>query len=443
MNHTMCYLFSRHSCNRSGQFLWVLLWWVVFTACEKTGFNNENIVGSEKTDYILTDTLTLQVKTIQYDSIPTSGSGVLLAGKRIDPLFGKITASSFFQVAKPGTIDIPKTGSKYDSIRLLMRPTGYISGDSLPVQQYQVYRVISEIKFPKDSIYLYNKSKFPTESTPIGTFNGIVYPRSDRQISIPLTDVLGEQLFNMMRDKSPDITDAGKFLDFFKGLQVRGGANNKAVMAFMAGDTTLKIRLYYHTNEIITTVKYVDFQMQAANLQFNQVLAERSGTPLEAFSETVKELPSTSMKNIAYMQPITGVATRIDIPYLKNLPFLGKFFKIMKATLIVSPQSDTYTDFRLPPRLVLCQVDNKNRVTDSLSYGLLTLDDLYNLNTTYTYDITKYCVNQLTVLDFHSRGLLLTPGVSDSKGTLDRLAIGDHYNKRNKLTVQLYYLLYK
>ncbi|PSL47582.1 uncharacterized protein DUF4270 [Chitinophaga niastensis] len=443
MNNTMYHLFFRRLGGGVRKYLPALLVVAAFTACQKTGFTYNNIVENNQTDYILSDTLSVRMKTIQRDSVPTSYAGVLLAGSKTDPLFGKITASSFFQIAQPASIDIPAFGSKYDSMALIMHPNGYMSGDSTVPQSFQVYRVTSTIQTALNFYYLYSNSNFSTESTPIGNFSGIIRPRTDKVISVSMSDVLGNQLFTMLRDKSPDIIANNTFLEFFKGLNVRGGPNSPAVTGFIARDTSLVMRLYYHTNEIITTVKYVDFKMQAPNLQFNRVLADRTGTPIETLKGTVKELPTENSGNVAFMQPITGAATRIDIPYIKNLAFLGQFFKIMKVYMTIKPISGTYTDNPLPARLALCELDNNNNVTDTLSYGQLTVDNLYNARTNYTYDITNYCIKQQTVTDYYSRGLLLTPSNTDGKTTLDRLVIGDQKNAKNKITIQLYYLLYK
>ncbi|MEC5146773.1 DUF4270 family protein [Chitinophaga sp. 212800010-3] len=442
--NNMYHLFSRSAARRCYKVLPVLLLAAIISSCQKTGFTYNNIVdNNQPTDYLLTDTLTVQMKTVQQDSMPTSGSGVLLAGKRVDPIFGTSTVQSFFQISQPASIDIPLNGSQYDSMVLVMRPNGYVSGDSMTVQNLNVYRVTSTIQTAKNFYYLYNNSSFSTESTPIGSFTGIIRPNVDKTITAHMSDQLGTQLFNMLRDKSPDITTNATFLEFFKGLNVRAGANSQLVSAFAANDSSLYIRLYYHINEVITTVRYVDFKMQAPNLQFNQVTANRTGTPIAPLTGTVKELSSQSVNNQGFAQPITGAATRMDIPYITNLIYLGQFFKIMKVYLSVKPVNGSYVQDRLPPRVALCEVDQLNNVTDTLTYGQLKLDNQFNDNTYYIFDITNYVIKQQTATTLTTRGLLLTPSATDARTTLDRLVIGDQRNQNSRLKIQLYYLLYK
>ncbi|HEY9259171.1 DUF4270 family protein [Chitinophaga sp.] len=444
MNNTMYHLFFRRSGRSLRRYLPALLLVAAISSCQKTGFTYNNIVdNNQATDYILSDTLTVQMKTVQQDSMPTSGSEVLLTGKRIDPLFGTTAVQSFFQIAQPAAVDIPVNGSKYDSMVLIMRPNGYIAGDSLQQQEIQVYRVTQKIQTATNFYYLYNNSNFTTESSPIGNFTGIIRPNTDKTVTVHMSDVLGNQLFTMLRDKSGDITANNTWLEFFKGLNVRGGTNTQAVTAFAANDTSLVMRMYYHVNELITTVKYVDFKMQASNLQFNRVVNDRSGTPLAALTGSTKVLPTSSTGNRGFAQPINGVATRIDIPYIKNLVGLGQFFKVMKVYLTLKPVSGSYTNDRLPPRVALCEVNTLNEVTDTLTYGQLTVDSKLNENTNYTFDITNYVIKEQTVSDFNSRGLLLTPSATDGRTTLDRLVIGDQQNLQNRVKIQLYYLLYK
>ncbi|HEY8956085.1 DUF4270 family protein [Chitinophaga sp.] len=444
MNNTIYHLFFRRIARDLYRYLPALLLAMAASSCQKTGFSYNNVVdNNQNTDYILSDTLTVNVKTVQQDSVPTSGTGVLLAGKRTDPLFGTATIQSYFQIAQPATVDIPANGSAYDSMVLIMRPNGYIAGDSTIPQEFQVYRVTSTIQTAKNFYYLYNSSSFATESTPIGSFSGVIRPLTDKTVTVHMSDQLGSLLFGMLRDKSPDITANNTFLEFFKGLNVRGGPNSKAVTGFSATDTSLVMRLYYHVNEIITTVKYVDFKMQASNLQFNQVVADHTGTPLAPLTGSVTELPSASTGNRVFTQPVTGSATRIDIPYIKNLVYMGQFFKIMKVYMTLKPVLGTYTDNRLPPRMALCEVNKLNEVTDTLTYGQLTVDKLYDKNTNYTFDITNYVIKEQTASITDTRGLLLTPSATDSRTTLDRLVIGDQQNTDNKLKIQLYYLLYK
>ncbi|SHM10715.1 protein of unknown function [Chitinophaga jiangningensis] len=424
--------------------LTLLLLSAVLPSCQKTGFTYDNIIdNNETTDYIITDTLSVEMKNIQYDSVPTSGSGAALIGRNNDPLFGKITAGTYFQIAAPASLNIPEFGASYDSMSLIMTPNAYYEGDTTAQQDLRVYRVQQTIKPATNFNYIYNNNTFQTETTPIGSFTGLIRPHTDKTISVPMSNTLGAQLFEMIRSKSPDISTANTWQEFFKGLNIEAGPLSKGVTGFQAQDSSLYMRLYYHINEMITTVKYVDFKLTNNTVQFNHVSYDRSETAISALGPAHKTLPTGSTNNTAYMQPITGVITRLDIPYVKNLLQLGKYFQLMKVILTLKPIAGSYTDHRLPPRLALCRIDNSNNITDTLTYGTLVKDDMFNENTYYAYDITSYCKSELTADGLTTRGLALTPSSTDAKTTLDRLVLGDQKNTGSKLKIQVYYLLYK
>ncbi|RAJ87658.1 uncharacterized protein DUF4270 [Chitinophaga dinghuensis] len=422
----------------------IVLLIAALSSCQKAGFTYDNIIGTDQnTDYILSDTLTVQMKNIQYDSVPTSGAGNAIVGQNTDPLFGNISADTYFQIAAPPTLDIPEFGAAYDSMVMIMKPNGYAVGDTTIPQDFRISRVIQTIQPATNYYNIYNNNTFKTETTPIGSFTGIIRPKTDNVIRVPMSDALGAQLFEMIRSKSADISTSATWLEFFKGMNIQAGPLSKSVTGYLANDSSLYMRLYYHANEMITTVKYVDFRMTAPNLQFNHVAYNRSGTAISPLSPTAPTLPTTSTNNTAYMQPITGLVTRIDIPYLKSLLQLGKYFQLMKVLLTVEPIRGSYTNYRLPPRLALCHMDANNNITDTLSYGALVIDNMFNEHTYYQYDITSYCQTELSTTGYTTRGLALTPSSSDGKTTLDRLVLGDQQNGNNKLKIQVYYILYK
>lgn len=82
MNNTMYHLFFRHVKGSIRRYLPALLLVAAVSSCQKTGFTYNNIVdNNQNTDYVLSDTLSIQMKTIQQDSMPTSSSNVMLAEK--------------------------------------------------------------------------------------------------------------------------------------------------------------------------------------------------------------------------------------------------------------------------------------------------------------------------------------------------------------------------
>jgi hypothetical protein len=420
-------------------------------ACNKVGFSYDNLTENSATDYLITDTLTMSMSTIYLDSIPTSNLGVALCGTNSDPVFGKISASSYWQVKAFSGTTVPDL-AVYDSMVLMVHPKTYYYGDTLLPQHLEVYRVTQDIKKPLSNAYLYSYYTFSTASTPLGSRQMTIRPHLDSVYRIRLDDALGAELYALCKKNSATVTDQTQFSQYLKGLLLKPGSNSQMITPFRADDS-LNIRLFYHTTSTELVQTYIDFPLYNAALQFNHIDVDRvAGSPLASLSSTNKSLLSTNAGNRLFVQPLTNAIARIDFPYLRTFNQLSKFSKIMRATLTVRPEQATYQyPYTLPPQLSLCEVNSINAITDTLAspstgaiqHGNLVTDLVYNLSTTYTYDITNYCIAELSSTDITTRGLALIQPRSTGLSNFDRVILGDNKSKNNRITVQIYYLLYK
>jgi hypothetical protein len=418
------------------------------SACDKEGFEYD-LSGGQQSSYIIADTLTIAQQTIRLDSVPTSGTGVMLCGKQTDPYFGNITAGSFFQLQLPVNKTLDETAA-YDYVELVLYTNRRLYGDSTKPQHINVYEVAQTIEKNTNSAYIYSHNNFQTAGSPLGSIQKVIRPHSDTVVKIRLPDTYGAPLFKLFKDKSTLVSTQDIFLKYYKGLAIKPGDNSGNILGFNSTDTSVILRMHYHNKEINFTDRFLDLNVYNQNVQFNQVSVDRTGTPLAALSLSNKSISSLQTSNMSFIQPLTGVATRIDLPTLKNLSSVGKFFKIMRASLTIKPIGGTYkAPFTLPPYLTLCEVDKKNNVTDTLRsslgstmYGNLIIDQLYQEGTNYSYDITQYCINEINSTEAYSRGIMILPPRGFSLTSLDRAVIGDNKQKQNKISVQVYYLLY-
>jgi hypothetical protein len=420
-------------------------------ACDKEGFLYDNITDDSGTEYLVTDTITMNMSTAYLDSVPTSNLGVALCGVNTDPYFGKVTASSFWQVSAFSGTALPDRAI-YDSIILLVHPKLEHYGDSTLTQHIEVYRVREDIKRPGNSAFLYGYSNFATDPMPIGSRQMTIRPHRDSVFKIRIDDALGREFFALMDKNDPTISNQLRFSQYFKGLALKPGANSQVVNSFRADDS-LNLRLFYHTTPGEIKQAYADFAVYNPALQFNHIDVERpAGSPLAQLSPSKKILPSAQADNRLYVQPLTNIVGRIDFPYLRTFNQLSLFSKIMRATLTIRPEKATYKyPYALPNDLVLGIISKGNVIDDTLrspttgavQYGSLVTDVIYNQNTAYTYDITNYCIAQLNGTDDSYRGLALLPPRSTGLSNFDRAILGDSRNTKNRISVQIYYLRYK
>ena len=77
--------------------------------------------------------------------------------------------------------------------------------------------------------------------------------------------------------------------------------------------------------------------------QFNQITADRTGTPTAPLTRANPELPSTSSGNQAFLQPITSLYTKLLFPTISNLLGYPDYLAVMKAELIIKPVQGTYS----------------------------------------------------------------------------------------------------
>ncbi|HEX7869977.1 MAG TPA: DUF4270 family protein, partial [Chryseobacterium sp.] len=94
---------------------------------------------------ILIDTLTVEMSTINFDSLVTSNKSRVLVGNYDDPLFGKVKSNSYFQLASDSYSLISSTDTEaanyvFDSISMILKYDNYYYGDTTKVQTFDIHR---------------------------------------------------------------------------------------------------------------------------------------------------------------------------------------------------------------------------------------------------------------------------------------------------------------
>lgn len=421
----------------------------LLSACEKSGFSYENATNNEDVQYTLLDTFSIQMRTVQLDSIPTSGTATALIGGYTDPVFGRIETGTYFKVTMPSDREVD-IRAVYDSMELIMRPNSYWYGDTLAPHNFLVYKLSKELALPDEYTRLFSHQQFPIESMPWADTSITMRPVLGEALHIRLSDVKGRELFQLLRDKAQEVSTDDHFAEYFKGMAIRG-SNNRAVYGFHAMDTSLYIRLHYHVATNVIEEKYFDFKMSNSELQFNEIKNDRAGTPLESLTTDPAGLSTTATNNQAFVQSLTRTVARMDFPGIAALPELGKYGRIMRAELVLKPVFSTYYNYALPPKMTLCPADNRHYVAsgDTLlsqygtQYGNMFVDLQNPDNTAYVYDVTDYCRALIDMNAYTYRGLLFMPNYGDFYTTFNRLVIGDKANSQYRAQLKIYYLLYK
>jgi len=428
---------------------------LVLTACSKPQIRFDSVYNPDNaTNVIAIDTFSVQVSSVFLDSFPTSGTKAQLLGKYIDPFFGTITSQSYTDIGAPVNPPIITNYSIYDSIVLIMRIDRTFYGDTSNVQGFLVSQLTQTMNFPANQRAFYNNSSIPYDPTVLGSayvkirpVAGVTSQLRGDSIIMTMPNSMGEALFGLLYRQPDTLTNASQFREYFKGLTVYPDTNYPG--ATYGFKDTLTLRIYYHEPGVVAVYKTVDFTTVNQYSQFNEITADRTGTPLASISQTNPQLQSTATGNQAFLQPITSIYTKLLFPTISDLLGYQDYLAVMKAELIIKPIAGTYSpSYALPPAINLALTNEGNTIGTVLPYGAgnLNIDYLYGTNTNYSYDITTYIQNALTqgATNNAKNGLILITPAALYNTTFNRTVIGNSNSAQlsNQISLVIYYASY-
>jgi hypothetical protein len=344
---------------------------ILCTACEDepTQLGQELLRADDLVSTQYTDTLTVNSKTVLLDSVVTSTANHLLVGRYIDPVFGAVEASSYFQIANIDSIkNVPD--AVLDSV-VLSLGYKYYHGDTLKPQSISVHRVLDKIgqntgnltKRLLESLNTkntyYNTDKLSYDSQPLGQINNfkakpvIQRNKTNSQfdsvyssLNIRLKPEFGNELLALRGKKAGSgLID---FKEYFKGMVlVPNPTDNAAILGFEPNNTPSTVALkpsylglYYHSKDKKDTLKtffLVSFTTnETYNNRFNHIKHDRSNTPLVALVKPNDKIPAKGAAQEVYVQSGSGISAKIEIPHLKTLVKDGNI-AINKVELALKP----------------------------------------------------------------------------------------------------------
>lgn len=428
---------------------------VVIASCSSDVDTGEFVVGSDylsvSNKVILVDTLTVDVSTINLDSLITSSQNRILVGNYEDPYFGKIKSDSYFQLSSTGytlNTDYSDTDAPtyvFDSIRMILRPDKYYYGDTTKVQTISIHRLLEKVKPNDDDDYFYNDSGLKYDSESLGSVSFKPKPISKDTVVVSIKDVFGEALFQKIKKR--EITNFDEFTEYFKGLVIKSASSgSSSVVGF---NTSSVLRLYYSKYLGGAEESYFkDFNILDNSKQFNNISLDRSGTLIKELPAFTSSLSSLKTGNKAYIQSGTGIACRVEFPNIKQLKYLSENGAIVDAQLIIKPINNSYSDsYPLVDSLRVFVADKLNRITGTLNnsgsatYAVLNKEkDEFNEDVGYSVSIGSFLQNEMIKKSDSKLSLILTlPNISKS---VNRLLVGDQKNSSNKIQLKIYYISY-
>jgi hypothetical protein len=407
------------------------------------------------------DTLTVQSYTVLLDSITTSQleTPALLAGKYNDPAIGDINAQGYFRVALPASRSLPKN-AVFDSLQLYLLYNKYYAGDTTQVFSLHAHRLNKTLK-PNGNGKFYNTSTIGYEPAVFGSaILNHPKPNSGDTLWVDLDEAFGNELFNLLMEKDDRVSDNESFLNYFKGFMLSGDDADQAIIGFQFPSLSTAslhekdpaMRLYYHYFDFENKTGHLDFlvQIQDYYMQFNNMSLSNRNPDLDLLTDQRIKLPASATDNTTYLLAGVGLVTRLEIPYLKNLFEINENIHIMDAELELKPVRNTYNTFALPQKTSLYQSDNLNNFSQGITTkngypqtGRLEIDEPYQVNTRYTFDITNFLDKKLYEESGETPSILLTVSPDNLYKTFDRLIVGSQQNQENEMKIRVYYMFYE
>lgn len=414
-----------------------------FSSCYKKEIQFGSDLPDSDTDILAVDTVLPVMSMFVLDSFPTSANNILTIGRCKDPYLGTTTARTFFQLGLPGTTTITDDAI-FDSIVLVIRPSEAYYGDTLAAQTYTILESAEQAEYTYEG-KLYNTSSLRTHPTPIATLTKALHPSYD-SLSFRFPDARGLDFFTKLKDKAEELKDETIWLDYFRGLSI-GVDNNDNGAVYNFADTSVVLRIHYHTTLPTPEDHEIEFKPTRSSYQFNQVLTDRTGTALEPTYAGQQEFFVTENQPYAFMHTSTGVLLKVKFPSLSNLLTIGETQKILTAALLLKPVEGTfdYGGYRLPPNLFMAQTDLSNLIgypiTDAsgsnILYSYPEIDEVYQLNTQYNFLVTHFISYLLGLANPRQVGAFVLEESPGNAKLLNRAVFGSYYLSKYKSRLKI------
>ncbi len=334
-------------------------------------------------DVLYTDTLTISRTTLQLDSVRSNDQSLALVGRYTDPIFGQVQAQAFLQLQPTRTFAVVDSGTTnptnpdriiLDSTKVRFPTNGVPSspswgvyhGDTTTSQELILSRLTDSLRTtanydisspgPAVAAVVARRTIRPRPTV----FDTLAYSTPSR-----VDNALGRELLALAN------TDAARFTAFgtlvnpaaFRRLVPRDFVltSNSSPQAAVLGLSPQEgaVIIYYHIRGEATGQAFL---FPFVGKRFNQITTNRGGTPLASLRPGQSLAPTTTGRT--YVQPGTGITTRLQFPGLSRLLATGRV-AINRADLVITPTPTDNPTRRLPPLLALTELDGQNRLTRS------------------------------------------------------------------------------
>lgn len=350
-------------------FLLLFLGSLLFATCTDPTTIGADLFEEDLAEIRFTDTLTLKVSTVPGDSslvyraASFSQLPTYLFGNMVDPIFGQSTASIYLQ-SRLESIDPDFGQAVADSIVLVLPyDTAYFYGNTDQLFEMEVLQL--DEPFMENTDY-YSSQDLMTKPAPIGSSSfrpspdSVVITTFASNGEANLVKVPGQLRLKLPMSVAQEFLDQPaetyasdtSFLNFFYGLYLKPIVETSSIISFNLNDAGAGIFLYYKNTE--GSPRQFQFEVGPGTIFYERFEHDYTGSPVEPLLND-----EIAGEEVAFVQGMTGVQTRIEIPYIDQL----KNMAVNKAELEVYIKTlDDDTPDLYPPldELILTYDNNGN-----------------------------------------------------------------------------------
>lgn len=334
------------------------------------------------------------------DSVRSAKTATSPLGSLYDPVFG-ITSTAFstqFRLSKSAFSF--GENPQVDSLVLSLKPVSTY-GDSNAPFTIRVYELSERIYL--DSTYYSNtviehSSVLLAEYTMIPNFNDSVVVGGDTLIPhnrISLSNITTEFGIKLLSATDEQMSSADAFQSFFYGIRVETlpVASGGQLASIDLLDDYSKMTLYYKNDEE-DSLEY-EYLINTNAARFNNFYHDYNAG-YYYFKQQVVEGDTTLGRIISYVQPLSGIKTKIFFPYIRDWYKDGSIV-INEAKLIIEGVEEDY-EFAPPSSLIVAKVTEDGSIVaieDQLE-GTEYYGGYYQKSTNgYFFRVTNYLQNYL------------------------------------------------
>jgi hypothetical protein len=346
-----------------------------------------------------------------------------LAGYGNDEKLGSMSATTYtaFNVATELS-DEEMEHAEFTRAALFIQLDGYNYYDTINFLTLTIQR-LSETIEPRSNGYFYNTQDFETWEEAIGKLKFHPRPHRTDTLVINLEAALSFELWSKFTDGDDEMSTSEKFTRYFKGVRITAtGAGSGCIL----GISGIQLRLYYNdTGSTPVTEKHVSFTSNQS-LTFTSIQSDRSATDLAGLLSVRDKVEASESDDLSFIQSGTGVAMRIDMPYLRNLAQLSNH-RLIKAELLLYPYRGSYkASTPLPQSLSVWVYNKNNQVLAALDATCDLQEDIaLGRDTHYSLDVTDYIKEQIEREELHGDGLVFTCPTDELRSTVSRFYVAD------------------